>query len=30
MDMGLVEFVFGAATGIAGNTAYDGVKMVLN
>ena len=27
--MGLVEFVLGAATGVAGNTAYDGVKMVL-
>ena len=29
MDMGLVEFVLGAATGVAGNAAYDGVKMVL-
>lgn len=29
MSMDLVSFVFGAATGVAGNAVYDGIKLVL-
>ncbi len=27
--MDLIEFAFGALTGVAGNTAYDGMKLIL-
>ncbi len=29
MSMDLINFVFGAATGVAGNTVYDSTKLIL-
>jgi len=28
MSMDVVNFVFGALTGVAGNTVYDGIKLI--